>query len=52
MSVRAVVAVWSLALLAAAGSVALILASDRPWSSSTIALDVLVGLAFVARARR
>src|SRR4051794_39216028 len=48
MSVRAVVAVWSLALLAAAGSVALILASDRPWSPSTIALEVLVGLAFVA----
>jgi len=48
MSVRAVVAVWSLALLAAAGSVALILASERPWSASTIALEVLVGLAFVA----
>jgi signal transduction histidine kinase len=48
MSVRAVVVVWSLALLAAAGSVALILASDRPWPSSTIALEVLVGLAFVA----
>ena len=48
MSVRAVVVVWSLALLAAAGSVALILASDRPWSPSTIALEVLVGLAFVA----
>ena len=48
MSVRAVVAVWSLALLAAAGSVALILSSDRPWSASTIALEVLVGLTFVA----
>ena len=48
MSVRAVVVVWSLALLVAAGSVALILASDRPWSPSTIALEVLVGLAFVA----
>ena len=48
MSVRAVVAVWSVALLAAAGSVALILTSDRPWSPSTIALEVLVGLAFVA----
>jgi signal transduction histidine kinase len=57
MSVRAIVIVWSLALLAAAGSVALILASDRPWSPSTIALEVLVGLAFVssglvARVRR
>ena len=30
MSVRAVLAVWSLALLAAGGGVALILASDRP----------------------
>ena len=48
MSVRAVVVVWSLALLVAAGSVALILASDRPWSPTTIALEVLVGLAFVA----
>ncbi|MDQ5832171.1 MAG: histidine kinase, partial [Actinomycetota bacterium] len=48
MSVRAVVVVWSLALFAAAGSVALILASDRPWSASTIFLEVLVGLAFVA----
>jgi signal transduction histidine kinase len=48
MSVRAVVAVWSLALLAAAGSVAVIVASDRPWSPSTIALEVLVGLTFVA----
>ena len=48
MSVRAVLAVWSLALLAAAGSVALILASDRPWSPSTIVLEVLVGLTFVA----
>ena len=48
MSVRAVVAVWSLALLAAAGSVALILSSERPRSASTIALEVLVGLAFVA----
>jgi signal transduction histidine kinase len=48
MSVRAVVAVCSLAILAAAGSVALVLASDRPWSPSTIALEVLVGLAFVA----
>jgi hypothetical protein len=48
MSVRALLAVWSLALLAAAGSVALVLASDRPWSPSTIALEVLVGLVFVA----
>src|SRR3954454_14159257 len=48
MSVRAVLAVWSVALLAAVGGVALILASDRPWSPSTIALEVLVGLAFVA----
>src|SRR5215213_7623149 len=57
MTVRAVLAVWSVALLAAAGGVALILASDRPWSPSTIALEVLVGLAFVssglvARVRR
>ena len=57
MSVRAVLAVWSLALLAAGGGVALILASDRPWPAASIALEVLVGLAFVgsgllARARR
>ena len=48
MSVRAIVIVWSLALLAATASVAMILASDRPWSPSTIALEVLVGLAFVS----
>ena len=48
MSIRAVAVVWSLALLVAAGSVGLILASDRPWSPSTIFLEVLVGLAFVA----
>jgi signal transduction histidine kinase len=48
MSVRAIVIVWSLAFLAAAASVTLILASDRPWSPSTIAVEVLVGLAFVA----
>lgn len=48
MSVRAVLAVWSLALLAAAGRVALVLASDWSWSPSTIALEVLVGLVFVA----
>jgi signal transduction histidine kinase len=48
MSVRAVVAVWSLALLAAGGGVALILASDRPRRVASIPLAVLIGLAFVA----
>jgi signal transduction histidine kinase len=48
MSVRAVVAVWSLALLAAGGGVALILASDRPRPVASIPLAVLIGLAFVA----
>lgn len=57
MSVRAVLAVWSLALLAAVGAVALILASDRPRPVASIPLQVLVGLAFVgsgllARVRR
>ena len=57
MSVRAVLAVWSLALLAAAGGVALILASDRPRPVASIPLEVLVGLVFVgsgllARVRR
>jgi signal transduction histidine kinase len=48
MSVRAVVAVWSLALLAAGGALALILASDRPRPIASIPLAVLIGLAFVA----
>ena len=57
MSVRAVLAVWSLALIAAGGGVALILSSDRPWPAASIALVVVIGLAFVgsgllARARR
>jgi signal transduction histidine kinase len=57
MSVRAVVAVWSLALVAAGGVVALILASDRPRPAASIPLAVAIGLAFVgsglvARARR
>jgi signal transduction histidine kinase len=57
MSVRAVLAVWSLALLAAVGGVALILASDRPRPVASIPLEVLVGLVFVgsgllARMRR
>jgi len=47
MSVRAVLAVWTLALGAAAGGVALILASDRPRPTASIPLEVLVGLAFV-----
>jgi signal transduction histidine kinase len=57
MTVRAVLAVWSLALLAAVGGVALILASDRPLPTASIALTVIIGLAFVgsgllARVRR
>ena len=57
MSVRAVLAVWSLALITAGGAVALILSSDRPWPSTAIVLVVVLGLAFVgsgllARARR
>jgi hypothetical protein len=57
MSVRAVLAVWTLALGAAAGGVALILASDRPRPVASIPLEVLVGLVFVgsglhARVRR
>jgi len=57
MSVRAVLAVWSLALIAAGGGVALILSSDRPRPVANAAVVVLIGLAFVgsgllARARR
>jgi signal transduction histidine kinase len=57
MSVRAVLAVWSLALLAAGGGVALILASDRTRPVASIALSAVIGLAFVgsgllARVRR
>ncbi len=57
MSVRAVLAVWSLALLAAGGGVALILASDRTWPAASIVLSAVIGLAFVgsgllARVRR
>ena len=57
MTVRAVLVVWSLALLAAGGAVALIVASDRSWPTASIALTVMIGLAFVgsgllARMRR
>jgi hypothetical protein len=57
MSVRAVLAVWSLALLAAGGGVALILASDRPWPAASVVLSAVIGLTFVgsgllARVRR
>jgi len=57
MSVRAVLAVWSLALLAAGGGVALILASERSWPGASIALATVIGLTFVgsgllARVRR
>src|SRR3954447_15886247 len=57
MSVRAVLAVWSVAIVAATGGVALILASDRPRPVASIPLEILVGLAFVgsgllARVRR
>jgi hypothetical protein len=57
MSVRAVLAVWSLALVVAGGAVALILSSDRPWPAAGIVLAVVIGLAFVgsgllARVRR
>jgi signal transduction histidine kinase len=57
MSVRAVLAVWSLALLVAGGAVALILSSDRPWPAASIALAAVIGLTFVgsgllARVRR
>ena len=48
MSVRAVLAVWSVAVLVAAGAVALIVTSERPWPVASIPLTVLVGLAFVA----
>ena len=47
MRFRAVLAVWSLALVAAAGGVALILASDRPRPVASNPLEVLVGLALV-----
>jgi signal transduction histidine kinase len=57
MSVRAVLAVWSLALLAAGGGIALILASERSWPGASIALATVIGLTFVgsgllARVRR
>jgi signal transduction histidine kinase len=57
MSVRAVLAVWSLALLAAGGGVALIVASDRTPPVASIAFSAGIGLAFVgsgllARVRR
>jgi signal transduction histidine kinase len=48
MSVRAVLAVWSLALLAAGSGVALIVASDRPRSFASSVLLVVIGLSFVA----
>jgi signal transduction histidine kinase len=57
MSIRAVLAVWSLALLAAAGGVALILTSDRTRPAAAVVVEVLIGLAFIgsgllARVRR
>jgi signal transduction histidine kinase len=57
MSVRAVLAVWSVALVATAGGVALILSSDRPRSAASIAVAAVIGLTFVgsgllARVRR
>ena len=57
MSVRAVLAVWSLALVVAGGAVALILSDDRPWPAAGVVLATLIGLAFVgsgllARVRR
>ena len=47
MSIRAVLGVWSLALLAAGGGVALILASDRPWPAASVVLSAVIGLTFV-----
>jgi signal transduction histidine kinase len=57
MSIRAVLAVWSLALLAAAGSVALFVTSDRERPAVAVVVVALIGLAFVgsgllARVRR
>jgi signal transduction histidine kinase len=57
MSIRAVLAVWSLALLAAAGSVALLLTSDRTRPAIAVVVEALIGLTFVgsgllARVRR
>src|SRR3954467_15628871 len=57
MSIRAVLAVWSIALVAAGGGVAFILASDRSWPATSIALSAAIGLTFVgsgvlARVRR
>src|SRR3954462_11250699 len=57
MSIRAVLAVWSIALVAAGGGVAFILASDRSWPATSIALSAVIGLTFVgsgllARVRR
>jgi hypothetical protein len=58
VSVRSIVAVWTLAMLSAAGGIALVLTSDHVTGEvPTIALAVPTGLAFigsgiVARARR
>ena len=49
MSIRSIVAVWTLALLAAAGAIACVLTSDHiTGAAPTIALAVPTGLAFIA----
>jgi signal transduction histidine kinase len=48
MSIRAVLAVWSVALLAAAGGVEVMAASDRRQPPVAIAVVVLIALTFVA----